>query len=75
MAKKAETKRTRMSDAEVKKYLAHYFKAHDLKGKEQNEAVHRCAATRWAALERNAAKVKPAAKRAGKAKGKARKAA
>lgn len=55
MAKqKTKVARVRMTDAEVAKYLTHYFKAHDLKGpKEQGEAVRRCAATRWAALERD----------------------
>lgn len=68
MAKAKEAApRTRMTEAEVTKYLAHYAKDHDLKGKELTEAVSRCAATRWAALERNAAKAKkPAAKKKGK---------
>lgn len=60
MAVKTKTKkvpRTRMSDLEVEKYLKHFSKEHDLKGKELDHAVRRCAATRWAALERNAKKV------------------
>lgn len=70
MAKKAEVTRVRMTDAEVEKFLAHYAKQRDLKpGKEFNDAVRRCAATRWAALERNAskaAKAKPKGKAAKK---------
>lgn len=87
MAKKTEVKRTRMTDKEIDQYLKHYAKSRDLKGKEFEEAVHRCAATRWAALERNAkaskrpkkapAKVakKAPAKAAKKAPAKAKKAA
>lgn len=54
---KPKVSRIRMSDAEVEKYLKHHAKEHDLKGKELDHAVRRCAATRWAALERNAKKV------------------
>jgi hypothetical protein len=67
MAKK-EVKRTRMSDAEVIQFIKHYAKARDLKGKALSDAITRCAATRWAALERNAKKVSKPAKK--KAKGK-----
>lgn len=58
MAKK-EVTRTRMTDKEIDAYLKHYAKEHDLKGKELDDATRRCAATRWAALERNAKKTKP----------------
>lgn len=68
MAKKGETKRTRMSEDQVVAYLKHYAKAHDLKGKEFDHAVRRCAATRWAALERNAKATKPKAHKPAKAK-------
>lgn len=64
MAKKAAVVRTRMSDVEVQAYLKRYAKAHDLKGVELTHAKDRCAATRWAALERNAAKAKPKARKA-----------
>lgn len=64
MAKKVAVTRTRMSDAEVQAYLKRYAKAHDLKGVELTHAKDRCAATRWAALERNAAKAKPKARKA-----------
>lgn len=45
------------SEAEEQKFLAHYFKAHDIKGtKEQDKFVYHVAAGRLAALERNAKK-------------------
>lgn len=66
MAKKAAVVRTRMSDAEVQAYLKRHAKAHDLKGVEFTHAKDRCAATRWAALERNAAKAKKPARKAKK---------
>lgn len=56
MAKSKTVARTRMSEADVEKYLKHYSKDHDLKGKELDHAIRRCAATRWAALERNTKK-------------------
>jgi hypothetical protein len=58
MAKKDAKKRTRMSEAEVEQYLKHYAKDRDLNGKALGDAVRRCAATRWAALERNSKKEK-----------------
>jgi hypothetical protein len=57
MAKSKKVERTRMSEAEVEKYLKHYASKRDLKGKELEHAIRRCAATRWAALERNTKKV------------------
>jgi hypothetical protein len=67
MAKKAEVKRTRMSDAEVEQFLKRYLKARDLKGKEAETTIRHCAATRWAALERwskhHTVKAKPKAKK------------
>lgn len=61
MAKKKFDHRTKMSTDQVKAYLKHYAKKHDLRGKEFDEAKDKCAATRWAALERwtNAHKAKP----------------
>jgi len=57
-----------MSEEQVKAYLKHYAKEHDLKGKEFDHAVKHCAATRWAALERWSKGHPPKAKRAAKAK-------
>lgn len=56
MASKREVKRTRMSDAEVDQFLKHYARDRDLSGAKLGAAIRRCAATRWAALERNAKK-------------------
>ncbi len=53
-----EVKRVRMSPEQVKAYLSKYAKEHDLRGKELDDAIRRCAATRWAALERNVAKLR-----------------
>lgn len=46
--------RTRMSDDQIEKYIKHYAKRHDLKGKEIDAKLRRVAAARLAALERNA---------------------
>lgn len=59
VAKKGKTKkvvRVRMTEDQVAKYLKKYAKDHDLRGRELTDAIERCAATRWAALERNAKK-------------------
>lgn len=66
-ARKKAVDRVRMSEADVEKYLKHYGKERDLRGKELEHAIRRCAATRWAALERNSkgkgkGKSKPKAK-------------
>lgn len=62
MAKRKEVTRVRMTEEQIESYLKHYAKEHDLQGKEMAHAIRRCAATRWAALERNTkgAKKKPA---------------
>lgn len=62
-SKSKRVERTRMSEADVEKYLKHYAKEHDLKGAEFSHAKDRCAATRWAALERNAKKARKSSKR------------
>jgi hypothetical protein len=66
MAKAKQAVRVRMSEADVEKYLSKYGKSRDLKGKELDHAIRRCAATRWAALERNIAKDAKSKPRSGK---------
>lgn len=60
--------RTKMSDADVEKFLHRYQKERDLRDDEFKRALRHCAATRWAALERYVARhekpVKKGAKRA-----------
>ncbi len=72
MAKAKKVPRTKMSPDQVKAFLKHYAKSHDLRGKEFEEAKDKCAATRWAALERwtkaHAKKAKKPVKKAKKAK-------
>ena len=55
---KKPVQRTRMTDEQVEKFLKKHLKDRDLKGAEAERAIRRCAATRWAALERNAKKSK-----------------
>jgi len=55
-----------MSEEQVKAYLKHYAKEHDLKGKEFEHAKDRCAAGRWSALEDNAKHAKHAKPKAKK---------
>jgi hypothetical protein len=51
MARK-EVERTVMSEAQAEQFLKSYIKGHGWTPKEAAKRIRRCAATRWAALER-----------------------
>lgn len=69
MAKKAEVKRTRMTDEQADHFAKQHEKTHDLKGSEAAHFWRRYGARRLAALARDQKKnEKPKAKAKGKAK-------
>lgn len=63
-----EVVRTKMTDAEVEKFLAKYVKDHGWSAAEAHKRIRHCAATRWGALDRYAHKKPKKAAKAKKAK-------